>query len=327
MMKSASFFQYTICALILGTASSIISTQDTRKPAHKQQIRAHLEDIPEFFNHHLEYTDTSFSFFLKRIYNNRIYPQHFLAVNFVHIFSGISLAPQAEQPRRFISKLLYLFDRKLQTVYINPFAFFELLQRLPAIMVPFCNKALEKTARIEEIKNCVGSYLHDHFKQLQEDPEKTIGSLAATLYKVTAPHDEKDITIEELQHSVHYFLGRALSNLVWSPSSQTDSWIIVKNIALVLEKCVEHSLIDDEMIDDLFWVLLQKYAFFIDLCATDFEPTFFDAIYKDLKTERAALWCAEEREELITTKMAFLQGCLLEAEIKARAQSLGPVGI
>ncbi len=318
-MKS-TFLLGTLISLFFCSVSAL-SPQDTQNRALKQQIHNHLTDIPDFFFRPLEYSDTSFSFFLKRIYNHRKYPQGFLALNFLHVLSGVNLAPQAEQPRRYIAKLFYLFDRKMQGIYVNPYAFFDLLHSLPSAVAPFCNRAKEKKDKVKEIKECVCAYIVDNFQNFKAQPEKTLNTLADRLYDLTASSDEKDISIKELQHSLHYFLGRALSHLVWSPSDQADTWQLVKKISCALEKCSEYSMLDEEMLDDLFWTLLQRYAFFIDLCASDLMQPFFDIVYNDLKTERAALWLAPEREELITTKQAYIHSVLMEAEIKSRASS------
>ena len=302
-MKSALLFS-TLIALIFCTVLPV-SSQDTQKRPSKQQIQSQFE-IPDFFYRPLEYTVPSFSFFLKQIYNHRKYPQCFLALNFVHVFSGVHLAPQADQPRRYLSKLFYLFDRKLQGIYINPYAFFDLLERLPGTMAPVCNITKEKNDTLDAIKECTGSYLVENFQNFKAYPERTLTNLAKRLYDLTTSSDEKDedgefkkdISIKELQHSFHYFLGRAISHLVWSPSDQLETWYLVKKISCAMEKCSEYYMLDEAMLDDLFWTLLQRYAFFVDLCASDLMPPFFDSIYNDLKTEKIGLWLAPEREEL-----------------------------
>lgn len=318
MKSTFSYFKSTLIFLIFCPFYAH-THQDTRKDTVKQQIRNQLTDIPEFFFRPLEYTDPSFKFFFIHIYNHRRYPQSFLALNFIHVLSGLSLAPRAKEPRRYIRGLLYLFDRKLQGIYVNPYALFELVTNMPAVIAPYCNASKEKNDRIEEIKECVGTYLADHFQSFQTHPDKALTELATRLYTLHNVRDEKDITIVELQSAIHYFLSRALSHVVWTPADQADTWDMLKKTATILEKFTECNMLDDEMLDDLYWVVLQRYAFFVDLCATDFMQPFFDTVYHDLRTEKAELWCAPERELNITTKREYLQSVLMEAEIKSRA--------
>lgn len=311
---------YFIIFLCTTVSLHALTVQDTQIPERTQQIGSRSTTIPDFFYKPLEYSQQSFQFFLSSIYNHRLYPQGFLALNFLHVISGINLASQAEQPRRYMRKLFYLFDPKMQMIYINPYAFSEMLNHLPLAMTPFCNKAQEKRIIVEAIKETIGSCLVNNFTQLKKDPETTLNKLAQNIYALTVSGEERDISIAQLQYAFHYFLARGISNLVWSPSDQIDSWELVKTLSHQIEKCLECNLIDEEMVDDLFWVLLQRYAFFMDICAADLHQAFFDAINKDLRTERASLWLLEEREEFITTKLSFLKNALMEAEIKSRAQ-------
>lgn len=297
--------------------------QDTQKPPYKQQISGNQFTPPDFFFHPLEYSRSSYKFFLTNVYNHRNYPQHFLALNFIHIVSGINLAPETDQPRRYIRELFSLFDPKMLNIYINPYAFSELINHIPSAMAPFCNITKEKNDRINAIKECIGSCLVDNYTKLKNNPDATLTELARTILKLTSIDDHEDISIRELQHAYHYFLARGISNLVWSPTDQVETWKLVKVIACQLEKCTEYYMLDEEMLDDLFWVLLQRYAYFIDLCAPDLEQTFFDSVYHDLKTEKAALWMIEERAEFITTKLDYLRTVLMEAEIKSKMSTSG----
>ncbi len=322
MKSTHSTYKSIVVVLLYCTTTYSLSLQDTAKQSRRQQMQEEKMAIPEYFYRPLEYSDTSFSFFLTRIYNHHKYPQHFLALNFIpHVLTGLHLAPQAEQPRRYMSKLFYLFDRKMQGIYINPYAFYELLKGLPAALAPFCSIVKEKNDIVVQIKEYIGTYIIENFKKLQTHPDQTLNELASHLYDVTVMSDTKDLSIKDFQHSLHYFLARGLSNLVWSPTEQGATWELVKDISVVLGKFTEYFMLDEEMLDDLLWVLLMSYVRFIDLCAPDLDQPFFDSTLRDLKAEKFALWLTPERENLITTKGEYLQRALMEAEIKSRTCS------
>ena len=318
---------YSVYALAIFLIHNAYPVQDTQKQAYKQQIPASF-CIPTYFHTPLEYSHSSFKFFLTNIYNHRSYPQHFLALNPLHIISGIALAPKYDQPRRYMKEMLTLFDPKMLNIFINPYAFSHMLASLPPLVAPFCNVTQEKKQIIESIKQRIGSCLVDEYSNLKRNPEATLNRLSHDVYALTSQHEDHDIAIRELQHAFHYFLARGLSNLVWSPAEQQETWTLVKTIGCQLEKCVEYYMIDEEFLDDLFWVLLKRFAYFIDMCASDLTQPFFDAVYHDLKAEKAALWLCDERKEYITPKLAYLQNVLMEAEIKSKASSSNvPAGI
>jgi hypothetical protein len=312
------------CKAFLFTCSlSLLAhTQDTGNyQANQQRGR----DVPEFFYNPLEFSQTSITFFLKNVYNHTRYPQYFLALNFLHIGQGLSLAPRHQEPRRFIKKILNLFSMKLQNIYINPYAFVELQDKCITHIAPHCDIAKEKRLQLQEITDYIGSYLTDEFDELKRNPDAKIKELSETVQSLAYRQDEGDLTIRELQHEIHYFFSRGLALLIWSPADQADSWHNMKTIGSLLEKAAEYSLIDIDMLDDLFWVLLQRYALFVQMAAPDLQDSFFDAARASLAAEKPALWTLPERESYITTKQEFLQTRLLEAETVALLRSAGHV--
>ncbi|MBA3751803.1 hypothetical protein H0X06_03330 [Candidatus Dependentiae bacterium] len=311
-------FLSTLLSALLFFSSDIqaYTNKDTVKPPYNQQT---TYKFPDFFFTPLEYSQSSVTFFLKKIYNDKKYPQYFLAGNFMHVAQGIDFAPHNFQPRFTIRKILSLFQTKLDNIYINPYAFSHLLYEIHPTIARYCNKAQEKIHLIETMKETIGSYLIDNYADFKHNPEKTLHELAHILYTSMdgSAHEEKDISIRELQHAVHLFLVRGLSQLIWNPADHRETWNSVKMLSCQLEKFSEYYMIDTVMFDNLLWTLLDRYGFFLNLVAQDLKPDFFDAVRSDLHSEKAALWLSEERENYITTKYEYLTSILLEAEITA----------
>ncbi len=323
-MKSAYRFVLIMSIALFSLYVPTSLAQDTEKSVINQQMPPSA--LPDFFFNPLEYSQQSFTFFLKRVYNHNSFPQEFLALNFLHVVSGISLAPQSNQPRRFIKQILNLFDQKLIQIYINPYAFTDLLNQIIIPIARYCNIEKEKNETIEAIKHCIGNCLVDNFHELQHNPDTILTDLAQDIYALTnisstSTHNQKDITIRELQHAIHHFMARGITNLIWSPTDHYDTWMIARTLARLLETCAERYMIDTDMLDDLLWTLLKRYTYFISLA--DFDQSFFERVQYDLATEKEALWLLQEREAYITTKLEYLQSVLMEAEIAARMRASG----
>ncbi len=292
--------------------------QDTEKNESHQQTG----DLPSYFYQPLEYNQKCIRFFLQRIFNHKRYPQDFLALNFFHIRSALGLAQQSEQPRRFMKKVLHLFQPKLQNIYINPYAFLELITSFPIIIGPFCNLEEEKQSMIAVLKQVVSQCLLEDFEQLKCNPEQTLTQLANDIYALIKD-DQRDCTIEQLQHGVYSFLVRGFSSIVWCSDDQQDTWLNIKEIADQLELCAQKNLIDSAMLEDLLWTLLQRYAYFIQLSGHQLSQEFYDAVHHDLSLNYHILWSLEVREAYITMKQEYLQAVLMEGEIALRIYAVG----
>lgn len=300
--------------------SSVVPTQSTENSLVNQHMTPSA--LPTFFFNPLEYSQKSFTFFLERVYNHHRYPQEFLALNFLHVVSGTALASASNQPRRFIKQMLDLFDQKLMQIYINPYAFADMLTQIIPLISRYTDPEKEKRNTIEGLKQHIGNYLVDHFHELKVDTDATLTNLAQELYALLH-NEQKDISVRELQHAVHYFIARGLIHLIWSPSDQLDTWSITKTLSRLLETCTERSLIDGDMLDDLFWILLKRYSYFISLSSSELDASFFEGARHDLLTEQTALWLYPEREAYITTKLEYFQNILIEAEVTARMRATG----
>lgn len=309
---------------ILVTVHSVCTAyhQDTEKQDPKQPISL---NFPDYFFTPLHYSEQSLTFFLKKIYNDRRYPHYFLSNNFAHVIDGINFAPNSSLPRLTIQKILALFRTKLDNIYVNPYAFSQLLAEIYPTVARYCNKYKEKLDTIETIKECIGAYLIDNYASFKQNPEKALEDLSETLYAITnEPLEDQDIPIRELQHAVYQFLDKGLSKLIWNPADQIDTWINVKLLSCQLERFTEYYIIDTKMFNSLLWTLLNRYSYFISLVAKELKQDFFDTVRADLQSERAALWDCEEQENYITTKLEHLTTTLLEAEIAAQIDAVSP---
>ncbi len=312
-------FLVIACAVSSVLSLSAVLTQDTQKSIGNQY------GIPESFFTPIRYTSQSITNFLTGPFNHPKYPQDFLARNFSHVNQIVSLASQNKHPRHFIKKGLNLFFLKLHNIVINPYAFCSFIEQLITNVEEHMREDSIRERTLEAFKQTVGAFLVDHFEQLRYDPDETLHELALQLYDLAHPGDNEDITIRELQHALHYFLSQGLRLVVWSPDDQEYTWESLMTIASRLEQCAQYNLIDSEMLDDLYWALLNRYTVFLSIAGAELDPKVYDIACKDMRQDAQAFWNSEERELYITTKFDHLREALMRAEASAHLHAEGYV--
>lgn len=310
-------FRFLLIALATSTFCLDAHTQDT------QIFNVRQQRFPACFSRPLEFSRKSIISFLKDTFNHKSYPQHWLALKFDHVSQGLAIASQHEQPRRFAKKVLNLFFVKMHDIYVNPYAWHRFAQDLVAFCGHHTDVEAERRVFIQSCKNILATYLVEDFDRFQIRTDQVLEDFAADLHAYIASADERDISIREFQHCVHYFLTKGTSLLIWNPDDQEDAWDIMLSIASVFEECAVRNLIDTDMLDDLNWTLLHKFGSFVDLAAHELAPSFFDAARESMQTESRALFDADEREVYITSKSEYLAALLMKAETTSRLHATG----
>jgi hypothetical protein len=273
------------------------------------------------FTRPLAYSRESISQFLSTVFNDSQYAQGYLASNLAHIGQLLAVASKHPHPRRFIKRSIGLFSLKFQDIrYLNAYAFCSLLEDLLHHVAPRCNADSDKQRTVESFKKTIGAYLVDKFELLREEPEEALTELATHLYELT--FERQDISIRELQHVLHYFLSQATQALVWSPEEQEETWYCMIAIAHLFEQCTEHNLIDKEMLDDLYWILLHRYGYFLSLAGQELTPAFYDVASTALQ-DMQGFWYTDEREKLIDTKATYIQKVLMQEHAASRLIAAG----
>lgn len=271
----------------------------------------------------LRFSSGSISAFLKNVFNLSRYPQEHLARNYSHVIQGINLANKHPHPRKFITKVLRLFSLKLHDLYINPYAFRAFLEKLIETAAPYADQNNEKEQLVRMFVETIGGCLSEQFDQLRSEPEKTLNQLAHILYELSQHGENQDIPVRELQHTIHYFLTRSINLLVWSPLDQEDAWQVMIAIAGRIEYCVSHNLLDIEMADDLYWLLLNQFCIFLSVAASELSSSFFEAASRTLNSTGNGFWLCEERELYITSKYEHLKNALMQAEATSKLHAIG----
>jgi len=295
-------------------------SQDTQKSFSNQQRQE--STIPDSFFTPLTYSKSSISTFLQSTFNHPLYPQHFLALNFGHVTQLLSLAKHHNHPREFIRRGLGLFVLKFHSIYVNSYAACTFLEDLTTLLAPYTDTTADKKYMVQLIKNSIGSYLTDHFEQLRSEPDQALEELSHSLYELIQQADD-DSSVRELQHAVSYFISRVLSLVVWSPDDQADTWHSMVALGRQLGQLAEKNILDRSMLDTLYWLLLNRYANFLQIAGVELTTATYDAASESLQNDSYAFWLTDEREMYIQTKFEYLKNALIKAETAAQMHAAG----
>ena len=310
---------------LLSYDTALLKAPDAEKHTQNtllNQYEASGIQVSSFFSRSIEHSRSSIIFFLKNVYNHAQYPQYF-ALNFSHVCQGVSISKQNKHPRRFAKNVLGLFALRLDGVCVNPYAFEACLKSFITSCAPLTNTQQEKEQFISSCKSLIGACLSEEFDALRNDPDTILNELAIKLYALTQPGLDQDISIRDLHYALHYFLTQAARLLVWSPDDQAETWHSVMSIAEQLRSCADHNLIDEEMLDKLYWVLVYQYVHFLTVAGHLLDATFFDTVSHALGSDTISFWNQEECEIYMTTKLEYLQKALIQAEATAQLCAQG----
>ncbi len=279
----------------------------------------------------VSYTRSSIKCFLKHTYNNGLYAQKFLALNFsYHVAPLLSFAQESESPRTYCRSIIDLFEQKSKsTPYINAFSLLAFLEQLPRLIIPYFVKTEEQElAKLSAIENSLYNFILKDFNSLKEDPKNAIATLAQTIKDSTSQvkreFADKDISIRDLQISCADFLQTTLSRLIWNPKDQEAIWGSIKAISLALEELAKHNIITTDALDKQFWTLICRFTDdFLPLAGAELNEECYEIINKDLAQEQLLLWNLEEREVYITPKGEHIKRAIVSAQVCSRAFRAG----
>ncbi len=322
-------FIVCVCSIFLASHFTFSFSKDSEKKGDNQYMHTLDDSLPEIFFAPLEYTRASIEQFLEHTYNHPLYGPKFFALNLFHVAEFLKHAHKTRQPRRYISKALQRFIHKEHSlIYINSTAFFELLEQLPEFLKPYFDKSKEKKEILSDIKRCAYNFLAQEFHYLKSDPDKALDKFAESLYECTTNRNKVksyDISSTRLQQIIVEFLKTSCSKLIWSAVDQEWSWNLVKSFSCKFVNLYKAGIITPKQLNELLWILLYRYCYFLELEGEKLSPEFYAHVRKDLETEQVPLWSTPERNQYAIKKLHYLQQSLMEAEIFAQAYHSGLV--
>ena len=284
--------------------------------AHKKEGEKKLN---LFFNR-IEFTHSGISSFFAHTFNRKEYGTDFLPHNFTHLAQFMEYSQQADQSPEFTEGVLRLFNQKLKmSSYVSAPAFERLLlQTTPYFEYQLAQK---DTPLWHDLKGHITSTFKTRFSSLQERPVQFFEDLSKELSTKIAV---QNTTPDRVRFTLLRLLTSACDKIVWSPTDQAQTWASFKTIGTTLEQLHQKKVIPDELdTNDLYWSLVERYAYFMELVGSQLSMETCEKIKQDLRDNKIAWLETPEQEAGLQTKIERLAEALIETEAKIQASKHG----
>lgn len=259
------------------------------------------------------------------------YRQDILSNNFSYLIQLLDHGIKTNQDLEYAKRVISLFSKLLKgTEYVNSYAFADLIEQMPGLLKQyFVGYKLESSSQLilandldmlERLQRTVTSIVYTKFAQdfslCKTNPEQFLNELTQRIVHAT----NQEVSMEQLRQITIRFLEVGLSKLIWSPREEEKTWEIVKRISHNLASLMEYNIIDDlNDIDELFWTLVHRYRYFLELHSSDMSLTFYQKVKNDMHNQKLLLFDLEEQESFLQTKASCLLNTILTQEAKKRA--------
>ncbi|HRN78421.1 MAG TPA: hypothetical protein PLU71_04225 [Candidatus Dependentiae bacterium] len=267
--------------------------------------------------------------------NNPNFGTDVLPHNFSYLTNLLEFGKNTHKGRTYIERVLRVFNRLIKgTPYINAYAFSDMLEVLPGLLeqdfIAHKSKAFLKNSSLldldmyDRFKESVNNVLYHNFlsdyDEFKKDPDDFLAGLTTQIIDIV----EEEVNIDQLRHVLLRFLELGTSKLVWSPEDQEYVWTSVKKISNQLAKLVEYNVLQDlDDLDDMYWSLIHRFCFFVDMTHTSLDVEFYDAIQHDLTRGELTLVELEEQESWLESKEDCLTRTIKASKAKKLAYDQG----
>lgn len=319
-------FTLLLCMSICILFSHNANAQDFQLPINSV---TEMSNPIAFDKHHflqkIRFTQRGMRCFIEHKYNHDQYAD-FLANNFCHFEQFIKR--DTPQTRSYYQSVLRMFGNKLkQSMYINPYAYSEMLDEITPCLQKAC--ATEHTPAFKTLQTKISSAMYDamlqKFDYLKIDPDAYFTDLSQDIISLinTTQELSGDASVEELRKSFMVFFETTVNKLIWSPKEYEHAWRNVKIIADQLTRLYEKDILNDQDdLNDLFVTLLERFCLFLDLSYAEIPVEFYETVRADIGTKQFLL-LELEQEQFLETKAQRLERAVTMTEAKTRAYHAG----
>lgn len=283
----------------------------------------------------LLYNENDVMIALQQELKNPAYAKEILPNDFGHLLYLVKSGAQGHQPPIYLRSVIKLFSNLLKkSHYVNAQEFSDSLQKLtaqlpsyftlPASRAYISNPSLYSAIFADRFQVTVNSLLYSEFSTkfeiFRKNPTEFLYDVSTNIVNLA----QEEMMQEQLRQSIIRFCDIALSKLVWDPASHEQTWEITKKIGEHLATLLEYNVLDDANdLDDLYWTLLNRYCYFMELVATDMPSSFYAAVRNDIRSNPIVLFALEEQDYIIESKLACMQRTLIEAETASYRHQAG----
>jgi len=259
------------------------------------------------------------------------YRTEVLPNNFSYLTNLIVVGNNNNQPPAYLRSIIKLFSNMLKGAsYVNAQECESFLAKLPTLAQPYfalttsrayiTQPALYDAHMFDRLHATINNALFMKFSSEYDSFKKNPNEFLTILSSEILSLAQEEVTREQLRQGIIRFAEIALNKLVWNVEKAELSWNITKRIAHDLAALLEQNILDDlNDLDDLYWTLLTRYCYFIELTATELAPSIFATIKNDISAGNILLLSLPEQDALVESKLSYLQRTLITAEAQSRA--------
>ncbi len=308
-----------VCFTENETALACIETRQPKivqlpaqQPGKEKQVCMFLQKI--------DFNQSGIKTFFSHTFNRADYGSTFLPHNFFHLTQFLEYGRRTKQPHDFYDEVVRLFGQKLKSAsFVNSAAFEVLLLNLNFSLPSLFPQ--EKVSFWQRVNDILWESFKNNFSFLKRDPL----SFFETISKEIVQTVKQEVTTpDRLRGVITRFIGTGIDKLAWCPDDQLATWKSFKTIANRLALLYEKNVITDPRdLNELYWGLIERYCYFLELTASHLSLDTCLAIRADLNTTSLALFAMEEQEEGIETKKERFIQALIETEARVRMTKEG----
>jgi len=308
--------------------SLFMHTANSEDMQHKiQDEEVYIGD--EFYTQAIKpirFTKSGMRSFMRGVFNNPEYCENILPYNFSHLIQFLQFGKDNKHDIMYMMSIVRLFNNKLKsTRYITAFAFFEMMEKFPNMIEPYCVLSQYDDADVfTYFRNAFNAFLlkmfTEQFNFFKKDPINFFEDISDSLIDII----EKEVERENFKQMVLRFLENAVGKIIWCSIDQENIWESTKNISEQFRVLYERNIIDEDELDDLYKSLLAQFCHFLELSGSDLSLNVIDKIKEDIVGGKVHLLELDEQEEFIESKKSQLTRALVvtHAKIIARQQGI-----
>jgi len=234
-----------------------------------------------------------------------------------------------QKPRTYLRSVFKLFTNIVKGAqYIDNYTFTTMLEALPGYIAPYFAvtkyKGMYDDTVFDRFKTMIDNALYLKFStqydQFKKDPEDFLDALSQEIVQAA----QEEINIEQLRQSFMRFLEVCMNKLIWNAFDNEKTWDSVKIISNKLAALLERNILEDvNELDDLYWSLIHRYCFFLDIIGPELSADFYENVKNDIATQQLLLLELEEQDSFIETKAHVLKRAVFTSEAKNKAYAQG----
>ncbi|MCL4361682.1 hypothetical protein M1446_05000 [Candidatus Dependentiae bacterium] len=317
--------QFFISFLIINAIEPNVQ-QNKEKNNNIKVINNIIEDFADdFFKVPISFTRTGMKNFMTNIYNSNQYLSC-LPHKFNHISDFLKYGLNTPYPRTYLKSVFDLFGQRLKgSIFVNSYSFCEFIEDVHGTLKQYMSFDKDMAERKAVVKEQILEMFANHSNLRKEDPEKFLDKLSGNiLYSLDNQLEDRDTSLDRAQQSIYDFLEISLNKLVWNPADQNYIWESVRLLSYQLENLIKiHAIRDYEVLDKLYWSIIYRFCYFLDMFAGELKPECYAIINNDLEQAKLPLLTLQEQEFFMTTKLDYLKNAIFIAQAKLIAKDRG----